>query len=171
MSRCRKSCGSHRSRTWSWWSTMAPPTKPGHPAGAGTVQRARPTHLIRSISQGMGTALRKDFQAESDDICIVQDADLEYDPQEFPLVISPIVDNKAHVVFGIRFQGGVPIGLSTSGIAWAMHSCHCLATCSPIRISQTWRPATRPSDKKIIQSIQIRENRLGFEPEVIAKVA
>ncbi len=59
---------------------MAPRTEPGHPAGAGTMQRARPTHPIYSVNQGIETALRTDIQAASDDICVVQDAELEYDP-------------------------------------------------------------------------------------------
>ncbi len=64
--------------------------------------------IYHSINQGKGAALRTGFKKASGDICIVQDADLEYDPQELPLVIQPILDDKADVVFGSRFQNGRP---------------------------------------------------------------
>ena len=64
--------------------------------------------IYHEKNSGKGAALSTGFSAATGDICIVQDADLEYDPQEFPLVIQPIVDGKADVVFGSRFQSGRP---------------------------------------------------------------
>ena len=64
--------------------------------------------IFHERNQGKGAALRTGFSAATGEICIVQDADLEYDPQEFPIVIQPILDGKADVVFGSRFQGGRP---------------------------------------------------------------
>lgn len=127
--------------------------------------------LFHAMNQGKGAALRTGFQAATGDICIVQDADLEYDPQEFPLVIGPILDNKADVVFGSRFQGGRPhrvvyfwhrMGNSFLTLLSNMF------TDLNLTDMETCYKAFR---REIIQSIRIRENRFGFEPEVTAKVA
>ncbi|MCP9775737.1 glycosyltransferase family 2 protein [Cyanobium sp. WAJ14-Wanaka] len=127
--------------------------------------------LFHAMNQGKGAALRTGFQAATGDICIVQDADLEYDPQEFPLVIGPILDNKADVVFGSRFQGGRP-----HRVVYFWHSMgnsfltllSNMFTDLNLTDMETCYKAFR---REIIQSIQIRENRFGFEPEVTAKVA
>ena len=64
--------------------------------------------FYHEVNQGKGAALRTGFQKATGEICIVQDADLEYDPAEYPIVIEPILTNKADVVFGSRFQSGRP---------------------------------------------------------------
>ena len=63
---------------------------------------------FHSKNMGKGAALKTGFSKANGDICIVQDADMEYDPQEFPIVINPIIELKADVVYGSRFQGGGP---------------------------------------------------------------
>jgi glycosyltransferase involved in cell wall biosynthesis len=131
--------------------------------------------LVRVIfhgrNQGKGAALRTGFAAAQGDICIVQDADLEYDPQEFPIVIQPILDGQADVVFGSRFQGGRP-----HRVVYYWHSVgnkfltmiSNMLTNINLTDMETCYKAFR---REVIQSIQIRENRFGFEPEITAKVA
>ena len=127
--------------------------------------------IFHSRNQGKGAALRTGFNEAKGDICIVQDADLEYDPQEFPIVIQPILDGKADVVFGSRFQSGRPhrvvyfwhrIG---NGLLTLMSN---LFTDLNLSDMETCYKAFK---REIIQSVDIKENRFGFEPEVTAKIS
>ena len=127
--------------------------------------------IFHDSNKGKGAALRTGFQQATGDICIVQDADLEYDPREFSLVIQPIIDGKADVVFGSRFQGGRPhrvvyfwhrIG---NGVLTLLSN---FFTDLNLSDMETCYKAFR---SEVIKSINIRENRFGFEPEVTAKIA
>lgn len=129
------------------------------------------TVLLHDRNRGKGAALATGFTAARGEICIVQDADLEYDPMEYPLVIGPIVQGKADVVFGSRFQGAAPhrvvyfwhrVG---NGFLTLLSN---MFTDLNLTDMETCYKAFRT---EIIQSIRIREQRFGFEPEITAKVA
>lgn len=129
------------------------------------------TVLLHKRNKGKGAALATGFAAAVGQICIVQDADLEYDPNEYPLVIGPIVEGKADVVFGSRFQGAAPHRVvyfwhrMGNGFLTLMSN---MLTDLNLTDMETCYKAFRT---EIIQSIPIREKRFGFEPEITAKVA
>lgn len=127
--------------------------------------------IYHNRNQGKGAALRTGIQAASGDIVIVQDADLEYDPNEIPKVIQPILDGKADVVYGSRFMGADPHRVV---YYWHMIGNKFLTTLSNIftNINLTdMETCYKAFKREIIQSIDIRENRFGFEPEITAKLA
>ncbi|TGK15419.1 glycosyltransferase family 2 protein [Leptospira stimsonii] len=127
--------------------------------------------IFHEINQGKGAALRTGFKAATGDIVIVQDADLEYDPFEIPEVIDPIYKGKADVVFGSRFLGGRPHRVV---YYWHRLGNMILTTLSNMftNINLTdMETCYKAFRREIIQSIDIKENRFGFEPEITAKVA
>ena len=122
-------------------------------------------------NKGKGAALRTGFSKATGDICIVQDADLEYDPQEYPVIIDPIIKDKADVVFGSRFQGGRPHRVVYfwhrlgNGFLTLLSN---FFTDLNLSDMETCYKAFRTN---VIKSIDIVENRFGFEPEITAKVS
>jgi glycosyltransferase involved in cell wall biosynthesis len=127
--------------------------------------------FYHNVNQGKGAALRTGIQAATGDLVIIQDADMEYDPNEYHRLVEPILSNRADVVFGSRFSGGdahrvlyfwhrVGNGLLTliSNMFTNLNLTD-METCYKV------------FRREIIQSIKIEENRFGFEPEITAKVA
>jgi glycosyltransferase involved in cell wall biosynthesis len=129
------------------------------------------TVLLHDHNRGKGAALATGFAAARGEICIVQDADLEYDPAEYPLVIGPILQGKADVVFGSRFQGAAPHRVVYfwhrlgNGFLTLLSN---MFTDLNLTDMETCYKAFRT---EIIQAIPIREKRFGFEPEITAKLA
>ncbi|EQA35396.1 glycosyltransferase, group 2 family protein [Leptospira inadai serovar Lyme str. 10] len=127
--------------------------------------------VLHEKNQGKGAALRTGFQSATGDIVIVQDADLEYDPFEIPVVIDPIYKGKADVVFGSRFMGNRPHRVV---YYWHRLGNLVLTTLSNMftNINLTdMETCYKAFRREIIQSIRIKENRFGFEPEITAKIA
>lgn len=127
--------------------------------------------LRHEVNQGKGAALRTGFAAASLEFVIVQDADLEYDPAEYPIVIGPLLDGKADVVFGSRFRGG-----SAQRVLYFWHSVgnRLLTTTSNMATNlnltdmETCYKAFR---RPVLDMFTIEENRFGVEPEITAKIA
>ncbi|MDR3049959.1 MAG: glycosyltransferase family 2 protein [Elusimicrobiota bacterium] len=127
--------------------------------------------LYHDKNMGKGAALRTGIKQASGDFVIIQDADLEYDPQEYPKLLAPLIDGKADVVYGSRFMGE---GAHRVVYFWHFVGNKFLTMLSNIftNINLTdMETCYKAFKREIIQSIDICENRFGFEPEITAKIA
>jgi glycosyltransferase involved in cell wall biosynthesis len=127
--------------------------------------------IFHAVNKGKGAALRAGFAAATGDVVIVQDADLEYDPADYPRLLKPIRDGRADVVYGSRFTGG-----ESHRVLYFWHSVGnrilTLLSNAVTDLNLTdMETCYKVFRRDVIQSIELCEDRFGFEPEITAKIA
>jgi len=128
------------------------------------------TVVLQEVNQGKGAALRAGFAHAKGDIIIIQDADLEYDPRDYPKLLEPILEGKADVVYGSRFLGGPHR---------VLYFWHYVGNMGVTLLSNMFtnlnltdmETGYKVFKREVLKDIKIESNRFGFEPEITAKIA
>jgi glycosyltransferase involved in cell wall biosynthesis len=141
------------------------------PQSGRTIDARRLRVFFQDKNQGKGAAIRRGFKEARGDVVIIQDADLEYDPAEYPHLLDPIERGLADVVFGSRFMGG---GARRVLLYWHSVGNRLLTTLSNIftnlNLTDVWT-CYKAFRREVLETINLREDRFGIEPEMTAKIA
>ncbi len=127
--------------------------------------------IYKPVNEGKGAALRTGFKEVTGDYVIIQDADLEYDPSQYPVLLQPVLEDKADVVYGSRFMGAGPHRVL---LFWHYVGNKFLTLLSNMftNLNLTdMETCFKLFRREILDSIEVEEGRFGFEPEITAKIA
>ena len=126
--------------------------------------------VIRQANKGKGAAIRAAIPLIEGDIAVIQDADMEYDPADVPALIAPILDGAADVVFGSRLSGGRPQRVH---LFWHLVGNRFLSLLTCVLFNTTlsdMETGYKAFRREVIQSLKLRENKFGIEPEITGKI-